>query len=361
MDGGQSGESLSVELEAAALRALRRCWDDLNASHFRRCLRRPAIELSDGRSRLGLWDREHRAIRLGRSLLAEHGWGTAVEVLKHEMAHQFVDEVLGELEAHGAAFRKVCEERGIDPRAAGVPDGDGARTPAYGKILERVAKLLALAGSPNEHEARSAAAAAQRLMLKYNLEELASGAAPGRYEFRHLGRPTGRVDESRRLLAGILSGHYFVETIWVPVWRAREGRRGSVLEVVGSPANLELAEYVHAFLDATAERLWREHKHEHGIRGDRDRRVFRSGVMTGFAETLGAQRRVSQEEGLVWVGDRDLRDHLRKRYPHIRWTRHAGNRRNAAYAEGREAGRGIVLRKGVTRGPSGGLPLLPGR
>ena len=241
-----------------------------------------------------------------------------------------------------------------------MPHGEGGRTVEHERILERVAKLLALAGSPNEHEARSAAAAAQRLMLKYNLEELARGAATRRYEFRHLGTPTGRVDESRRLLASILSEHFFVETIWVPVWRAREGRRGSVLEIVGSSTNLELAEYVHAFLDATAERLWGEHRRERGIRDNRDRRTYRAGVMTGFAETLGTQRSASQEAGLVWVGDRDLRDHLRRRYPHIRWTRHGGNRRSPAYTDGREAGRGIVLRKGVTRGPSGGVPQLRG-
>ena len=53
------------------------------------------------------------------------------------------------------------------------------------------------------------------------------------------------------ILAGILSDHFFVEVIWVPVWRPLDGKRGSVLEVCGSPANLELAEYVHAFVNHT--------------------------------------------------------------------------------------------------------------
>jgi hypothetical protein len=37
------------------------------------------------------------------------------------------------------------------------------------KVIERVRKLLALAGSSNEHEAAAAAAKAQELLLKYNL------------------------------------------------------------------------------------------------------------------------------------------------------------------------------------------------
>jgi len=223
-----------------------------------------------------------------------------------------------------------------------------------------VARLLALAQSPNEHEARSAAAAAQRLMLKYNLD-VARDPAPRANAFRHLGRPTGRVDECRRILSTILSDHFFVETIWVPVWRSREGKRGSVLEVVGTPANLDLADYVHVFLEGTAERLWREHKRELGLRRDRERRTYLAGVMTGFAETLGTQRTATREEGLVWVGDSDLRKYLRRRHPHIRWTRYSGNRRTAAWAAGKEAGRKIVLRKGVSVGPSAGArPLLPG-
>ena len=102
-------------------------------------------------------------------------------------------------------------------------------------------------------------AAAQRLMLKYNLEvSLENGARD--YCFRHLGKPTGRVYEAQRILALILSEHFFVETIWVPVWRPKEGKRGSVIEVCGTRTNVEMADYAHDFLLQTSERLWREHQ-----------------------------------------------------------------------------------------------------
>ena len=95
-------------------------------------------------------------IELSPKLLTDHGWGTLVEVLKHEMAHQFVAEVLGVLDesSHGPVYRKVCEERGIDSRAAGIPEaGDAA---PQDQVLERIQKLLALAESQNEHEAQAA-------------------------------------------------------------------------------------------------------------------------------------------------------------------------------------------------------------
>ena len=79
-----------------------------------------------------------------------------------------------------------------------------------------------------------------------------------------------------------------MSVIWTPSYLAGAGRRGYVLELCGTPANLEVAAYVHAFLTDTALRLWREHKRALGIRSDQDRRRFCAGVMAGFDEKLRA-------------------------------------------------------------------------
>ncbi len=351
---------LGAELEAALLRELRSTYQDFNHSFFRRRLVAPAIELSDAGSRLGRWVPGVRTIEIARSLVLGRPWGTVVEVLKHEMAHQYVHEVLGKVEesAHGPAFREVCERLGIDASAAGMP-AEGGTSAEDARVLERIARLLALAESANVHEAQAAMSAAQRLMLKHNLESAAASKGPPGYGFRHLGKPTGRVSEAERLLGTILGKHFFVEVIWVPVYRPAEGKRGSVLEVCGAPANLEMAAYVHAFLTHAADHLWREHKKERRIRGDRDRRTFIAGVMVGFLEKLNAQRTEHRQQGLVWVGDADLDGFYRKRHPRIVHVRHTGNRRTQAHAEGREAGRKIVLHKPVQGGPSGAVRLLP--
>ena len=105
---------LSVELERAALRAVRRAFEDLNGSLFGWRLRIPHFELTDNTSVLGRWLGGARIIELSRTLLIERGWAVLVEVLKHEMAHQYVDEILGHPDesVHGPEFRRVCEERG---------------------------------------------------------------------------------------------------------------------------------------------------------------------------------------------------------------------------------------------------------
>jgi hypothetical protein len=336
---------LSAALEAALLRQLAAAWHELNASYFKRRMQPPTLLISDGASRLGQWIAGERVIELSRRLVLDQGWGVVIEVLKHEMAHQFVCEVLGQPDeaAHGPAFRAVCEAHGIDASSSGLPRPSDAAPNPDARILDRVAKLLALAESPNVHEAELAMAEAQRLLLRHNL----TATAKSRFSFRHLGEPTGRVAEHQRLLANILNEHFFVETIWVPVWRAREGKRGSVLEICGNLTNLEIAEYTHQFLAHTAERLWQRYKQERRLRGDRDRRTYLAGVMTGFREKLEAQRKRHAAEGLVWVGDGELRDWWRRRHPHVRWTHHARSQPTEAHAHGRAAGRKIVLQRAV--------------
>lgn len=361
---------LSAELEAGLLRELRKTYQDLNASYFKRSLRAPEIRLSDTKSRLGLWDLEKRCIEISRPLIVSFGWGAVVEVLKHEMAHQYVHEILGRTTepAHGPAFREVCERLSIDARAAGLPESSGGSDPSASperqrhlKVLERISQLLALAQSSNVHEAETATSLAQRLMLKYNIESSSLGAQTG-YSYRHLGVPSGRVSESERLLSVILGEHFFVEVIWVPVYRPFEQKRGQVLEICGTLPNIEMATYVHAFLTHSSARLWEEHKREHGIRENRERRTYLAGVMEGFRDKLKAETRKNREQGLVWIGDADLERYYRQRHPHIRHTRSMGQARTEAHGAGRQAGRKLVLHRGITQASSTSAPaLLPPR
>lgn len=351
----QERRPLTAALEAGLLRALGRTWEEINQNHFAGKLRRPVLMLDEGTGRLGRWDSERRTLGLNRQLVLQQGWATVREVLKHEIAHQFVDEVLEvrDQSAHGPAFASVCARFGIDPAASGLPatePGEGPSEP----VLRRIGRLLALAGSPNLHEAEAAMRQAQRLMLKYNLDAVASAATRG-YRFRHLGPALARIDAARQILATILGDHFFVEVIWVPSYEPASGREGRVLEACGSPANLEVAAWVHDYLLETGARLWREHQAREGIRGDRDRRRFLLGVMMGFRTKLEEGKVASRQEGLVWRGDPELAAYLGRRYPRRSGGGRIGYRQDAAYQKGHQAGKEIVLRRAVkTDGESRG-------
>jgi hypothetical protein len=356
-----SSERLAVELERLALRHIREAYATFNGNLFGFKLKTPTFALTSTQTYYGRWVPSSRTLELDRRLLTAYSWGVLVEVLKHEMAHQFVDEVLKNPDGrpHGEVFREVCAERGIDAAAQGLPEGSRTAD-ADSRVLERIAKLLALAESPNLNEAQAAMTAARRLMLKYNVER-ASAPGAGRYTFRHFGVPTGRRSQAERVLAIILGEYFFVEVIWVPVWRAREGKRGNVLEVCGSLENLEIAGYVYDFLTQTAERLWRDHKKREGITRVTERQCYLYGVMSGFRDKLEKETALAKKEGLVWVGDADLSRYYRARHPYTRTTHVSSSADAGAYQAGHAAGQKIVLHRGVKQGPSGGPKLLSGR
>ncbi|HEY0706647.1 MAG TPA: DUF2786 domain-containing protein [Polyangia bacterium] len=346
-DESSATAKLTADLEAALARAVGAAWEQINFSHFGSQMKRPAFMLHDGADKLGLWNGARRTLSLGRMLIFEQPWAIVCEVLKHEMAHQFVDEVLGinDQAAHGPAFVEVCRQRGIDHSARGLP-AEVAAAVEDETILRRIGRLLALAGSPNLNEAESAMREAQRLMLKHNLDATAATARRG-FSFRHLGSPRARVEAAEQILGGILAEHFFVEVIWVTAYAAMEGRQGRVLEVCGTPTNLEVAGWVHGYLLEAAERLWQDHKREARLRSDRERRRFRLGVMMGFREKLRKSAVAARSEGLVYKGDPALTDYLRVRHPRQTTGRAIGFTASGVFEHGRKAGRNLVLRRPV--------------
>lgn len=354
----RAAAQLQARLEAALVREIRARYDWDNRARFGGRLTPPVIALSDATAHLGRWHGPTRTLELSRQLVMQRPWLEVASVLEHEMAHQFVDEVLGVRgeSAHGETFRRVCAERGIDARAAGAAQPAAPADGDTDRVLDRIRKLLALAGSPNQHEAEIAMRKAHELMLRHNIE-VAATRAERAYEVRHLGDPRRRGTRVESEIAALLSELFFVKVIRVPVYLPRESRSGLVYEITGTHANVEMASHVWAFLLATCDRLWAENRHDTRVRSGRDRLIYQSGVIGGFRDKLLAERTGLRQTGLVWVGDRDLDRFYRARHPHMTTRRHHV-RINGAHAAGREAGRTVVLHKPVERGASGGGPRL---
>jgi Protein of unknown function (DUF2786)/SprT-like family len=350
--------ALSADLERALLRELRAWYDYENVERFHRAMVAPVIILSDSTTHLGRWHAATRTLELSRRLVLDRPWLEVTSVLEHEMAHQFVHEVLGihDETAHGETFRRVCAQRGIDARAAGSPEAVTGSDASADRVLDRIRKLLALAGSSNQHEAELAMRKAHELMLRHNVEHTAAHVAHD-YVIRHLGDPRRRGTRVESDVAGLLAEFFFVKVIRVPVYLPRDAKVGMVYEITGTHANVEMAAHVHAFLLATAERLWAENRHDARVRSGHDRMIYQSGVIGGFREKLLAERGELVQTGLVWVGDRTLDGFYRARHPRIT-TRRSRRRVNGAHAAGREAGRTVVLHKPVDQGSSGGGPRL---
>jgi hypothetical protein len=323
-------------------------WRSLNRRHLEEALEPPQFALSAARSRFGSWNSETRTLSIGLEHILRSPWIEVQLTLRHEMAHQVVDELFRAdgAPAHGELFRRACRMLDLDesPRLA------RERPPGEARVIDRVRKLLNLAGSPNVNEAKAAAAAANRLLLKHNLAA-AEAEDESDYTYRWLGPVLGRISLDRKLIAAILQDHFFIQAIWVHTVEPMSQKRGRMLEILGQPHNLDIAEYVHDYLLATLERLWAGYRVGHAPlkRPGSQRNSFRVGALQGFREHLAAQKtEVEEQEGLIWLGDPGLDELLDRRYPRRGGFRASSYAIGDAHSAGVEAGRQIRVRPAMS-------------
>jgi len=345
-------ESSRLKFEQIALRELEKSWHFWAKSFgWKGRLSPPAFKLHDGREQLGRWRVATRELSLSRHLVFERAWNETLEVLKHEMAHQFCDEILHhDDEPHGKTFQAVCHQHQIDAAPRGIPGATQIDAPNH--IVEKIRRLLDLAsGGANVFECERAAAVAHQLMTKYNIE-LREKNAKQNYVVRYLGRPVGRIQDYLGEIAHLLQKHYFVEIIWMPAFNPNSGRQGLELEISGTPANVDVAEYVHDFLTREALAAWeraRANKNFDNIREDQldaadcdttskrgytlsARANFLRGFIAGFRSTLQQARVEEEKAGLVLVRDAALEDFYKKRHPKVVMMGGSGGSRNSLWS-----------------------------
>ncbi len=250
----------------------------------------PLFRLADFQDRWGSWSREKREIALSLCLVLNHSWDAVREVLLHEAAHQFADEVL---EAsfdppHGPQFQKACHLLRANPRASGAYPPLDDRFKADGlrpedKPFLRIKKLMALATSSNLHEAEAAMAKAHALMAKYNLQLVTEGGSS--FETVSLGRSALRHPAEEYALAHLLQEFYFVQGIWISAFVLEKKRMGRVLEISGTLPNLQVAGYVYEFVSRFIQSQWQEYNGQRNL-NRRRRTDFALGVIEGFRSKL---------------------------------------------------------------------------
>ena len=338
-------------LHEAWIRQLRNEYCQLNILYGGGKLKLPLFRIGSFSTRLGEWDPLTRTITIAGRHILSNPWTDVIATLKHEMAHQFVSEVMGIPDAapHGPEFQKACAIFRIDPAASARPGELGqldASDAERDRMLARVRDLLRLATSPNEHEAASAMRMAHKYLLKYNLD-LAQLDRRLRYETRFLGKVSQRVQEWEYILANILQEHFFVDVIHFSSYDALADKEGTVLEVIGTRENLDGAEYAYNFVRNNAERLWLEHRRAHpGIGGTKLQ--YLAGLLRGFQRKLDEERKGFEEErGLVWKGDPGLEEHRRYLHPRLRKISCGGVSRGDSFRAGERDGRNLTIHRGV--------------
>jgi hypothetical protein len=225
----------------------------------------------------------------------------------------------------------------IPAEATWTPAG---RSDSERAVARRIEKLLALGQSGDEHEAEAAVAKAQKLALKYNIEQLQSGVDSD-YSLRVIGPAKSRMPSYFWGIMRILCDFHFVTYICRThnVLEDYEWTRRSVIELYGTAQNLDMAEYVFYFLWHQGELHWSQYKAEHKLRSNKHKLSYLNGLYVGVWERLDKQRQdVAENEALVWRDDPKLEAFFRERNPRVRTTRRSSRLYEAAHSAGNAAG-----------------------
>ena len=335
--------------------------------HYRDKMRKPLFSLREMKGKWGAWYGEKREITLSRALVMGYSWNAVREVLKHEMAHQFAEEILGvrNESSHGPHFQEACYHLRADPAASGhftVIEGIGSEEThnREDKMMARIKKLMSLAQSRNRHEAEAAMAKAHELVDRYNIDLL-------RLEQKRdfvsvfLGKPGLRHFREVHRLAILLSDFYYVFSIWESAYVIEKGKMGRVLEISGTEKNVQIACYVYDFVNRFIDSQWEMYNHGKGLNRYR-RSDFAFGILEGFDAKLKAQSKMRSAKtgyGLIKVEDPLLERYKAYRYPRIRKNRGKAVREDTKIRkDGEKVGSKLIISKGIHRkGGSGGLYL----
>lgn len=344
--------------DSVILRALQRDYHSINADLFANRLRPVVMELTDKSSAIAEWLPNTLTIRFSRSAVSTMLWPQVKEILRHEMAHQFVSEVLGirDESAHGPAFQATCAQRGIDARAVGVPTV--TLTTQEQTVVRRVQKLRALATSSNTHEAHSAATLADELCQQYRqLFSSTLEADDGAIGVRHLGGYCRRRSALDNALASLLVRHTPVDVVWVHAFDPHALADAWVLEAAGTLSALERAAYLYEVVHRGVTCLWEADVQVHGG-GHRDGMRFKAAAVDAFCEKLDSEHLVPGNAALVRVEQARAADFVATRYPRRSRGGYRSITHNQASMRGREAGKSLEVRDGMS-GPTGPRLLRP--
>ena len=327
---------------------------------YRGGIRACNIEIDPSLSHWGDWSGQTRTIRLSQKLIDTYAWTTVVEVLKHEMAHQYVAEAFSRFDGHGKTFQRACEILGVAEwaRAASgklpdeIPSWQAAELSQETKRhIDRVNKLLSLASSTNEHEASLAMQRAQEILTKHRLERAQQSHQGHGCDYWFVPLRAKRIDAPTKVVFSILSSFYFVKPIFVDYFDANDLQVYKAYDVCGNTEDLQMAEYVYVFLMRTLESLWQAHHLQTAAKRG-VRRSYCLGVLRGFQQKLSLSQKNlnldSKSQALVVVDAKALEDFLGARYPRLtKGAGIAGVRHGDSYAAGIDDGKKIILNKPV--------------
>jgi predicted SprT family Zn-dependent metalloprotease len=325
-------------------------------------------------SKWGEFNSQGNMISLNLVLFENYSWDTIIEILKHEIVHQYIFEYIRQDDKpHGKIFKEISERLGlatwarqatIDLPKDPFKIAEEKTSEEQDRLLRKAEKLLALAESSSEHEAALAMERVRDLYAKYNLQKLQYQKDEGYYSCI-ITRRKQKIDASESLIFSVLMEFFFVKVITRTLYDHKQNSHHKGAELLGKLENVKLAEYVFHFLWNQAS--MRSKQISHKTKTSMMRRDFRYGLIKGFAAKMREKNPLNtdiqkdekpvstEDQRLILREDRSLESFQNKRYPRL-ISRSFGPGRpmdKAAFSAGYSAGKSLDLHKGLHQKPSG--------
>ncbi|MCK5682817.1 DUF2786 domain-containing protein [bacterium] len=249
----------------------------------------PTINISSGEKTVGWWSHKNKTISISSHLIKNEIWDIVLEVLKHEIAHQYVSEFYDNADIHGKFFKRACKILGVHSAfIAGnrdyhknLLDFKGALPNKAQKMLKKIEKLMALGESNNEAEALSASRKANYLLNKYNLQQANTSDADPDIKYLTICHKKKRIESIQRAILSVLNNSYYVNCITSNIYNAKDDVVYKSIVLFGQKEFLKVAEYVYNFLLYTAKTLWQEFKKKNCAE-KREKLSFDMGFIAGI-------------------------------------------------------------------------------
>ena len=219
-------------------------------------------------------------------------------------------------------------------------------------IFEKIEKLLALASSANIHESTLASAKVQEILIRYNLSLAGIPARGGeKYISKQIMIPKECQDATYGTLL-ILGKFFFVQPILTKVLLPSQPipKTDNAFVLLGTPTNVQVAEYIYFFLARRFSALWliqslevSASEKENYLRG------LAFGVSEGLKENEIKIEVAKSMDLMILKKDSGLQAFVQEKFPHLSYPSTKGyNRDSEFFSQGQTDGRSIRLRKGVS-------------
>jgi hypothetical protein len=255
-------------------------------------LANPAFEITESNTALGSWMPDSRTITISARLIEKYSWDSVINILKHEMAHQYVHEVMSRQREvpHGPAFQETCGLLGV-PQSFRTATGDTPKIffgnmhhvqdGEYDSKINKVRKMLSLASSSNMHEAATAMRKANSFICRYNLQRLDRQSKLSDYDYHIIDTHKKRKNFLERKIAGLLMDYFYVDIVYSDLYDPEKCESHKTIELLGTKENVAFAKHVYDFLCRRISLLWDDYRKKTNVAG-RLKRSYMLGLLQGL-------------------------------------------------------------------------------